>query len=132
MLWAQVWGCPSCWSGASPAIQKWTGAALWLHVGPVRLQQDIQAQLLSWGPAGGQADDMRLGARPWRLEGVLGEGFQLTGRSVSVGVGPSRPGVFLGSEVGGAVSSTFPPVCSPAQPLPAPPPTASRETPGLS
>ena len=74
---------------------------------------------------------MGLGAGPWRLEGVLRQGFQLTGCSVSVGVGPSRPGVFLGGEVGRAVS-IFPPVCSPAQPLPAPPSTASRETLGLS
>ena len=119
VLWAQGWGCPSCWSGASPAKQKWTGAARWLHVGPVRVQQDIQAQLLSWGTAGGgQADGLGLGAGPWRLEGVLGQGFQLTGCSVSVGSGP--PGLVFSWVVRWGALCPPPSLQSAARPSPSP------------
>lgn len=74
---------------------------------------------------------MGVGAGPWRLErGCWGRAFSSCGVSVGVGLEAS---VLLGSEAvgGGAVSSTFRRVYSPAQPL-STPPNSKQGNPGLS
>lgn len=72
-----------------PCHMEWTGAACWLHVGPVGLQQDIQAQRLGWGRAGGRLMAWGRGQGPGGWRGCWGRAFSSC--SVSVGVGPGRP-----------------------------------------
>lgn len=131
VLWAQGWGVRPVGQGHPlPYGMDWSrllasrgacGAAAG-HSGPA-----------AWlGACGGQADGMGSGQGPggWRVS--WGRAF--SSRGVSVGVGPGRPVCSWVVRQWGGRRCVLHLRCiySPAQPLPTPPPTASRETPGLS
>lgn len=61
-----------------PRHMEWTGAACWLHVGLWGCSRTFRPSGLVGACVGGRLMAWGWpGAGPWRLEGVLGEGFQL-------------------------------------------------------
>lgn len=119
VLWAQGWGHPlpygMDWSrllasrGACGAAAGHSGPAAWL------------------GACGGQADGMGAGAGPWRLEGVLGEGFQLL--RCECGGRAWEASVLLGSEAVGR-EALCPPPSGASTALPSPSPLLPQQQAG--
>lgn len=75
-----------------PCHMEWTEPPAGFTWGLWGCSRTFQAQRLGWGACGGQADGMGSGAGPWRLEGVLGEGFQPCGECGGRAWRPVCPG----------------------------------------